>query len=127
MLSLQQGAGNAAVSRMVLARQVPPVAPPAPAAVHHTKAELDAMTLTDFDAYATDQADWATEPNRPAATPAMPEDYKRKLRRLLIAGFRLLFVLGDVLLVILHGSVDEPLHWSRLLNFFGTFHSGSTS
>ena len=83
MLSLQQGAGNAAVSRMVLARQVPPVAPPAPAAVHHTKAELDAMTLTDFDAYATDQADWATEPNRPAATPAMPEDYKRKLRRLL--------------------------------------------
>ena len=83
MLSLQQGAGNAAVSRMVLARQVPPVAPPAPAAVHHTKAELDAMTLTDFDAFATDQADWATEPNRPAATPAMREDYKRKLRRLL--------------------------------------------
>jgi hypothetical protein len=83
MLSLQQGAGNAAVSRMVLARQVPPVAPPAPAAVHHTKAELDTMTLTDFDAYATDQADWATEPNRPPATPAMPEDYKRKLRRLL--------------------------------------------
>ena len=37
MLSLQQGAGNAAVSRMVLARQVPPVAPPAPATVHHTQ------------------------------------------------------------------------------------------
>ena len=83
MLSLQRGAGNAAVSRMVLARQVPPVAPPAPAAVHHTQAEIDAMTLSDFDAYATDQADWATEPNRPAADSPMPADHVRKLRRLL--------------------------------------------
>jgi uncharacterized protein YgiM (DUF1202 family) len=66
---------------MVLSRQV--VAPPPPAAVHHTRAEIDAMDLRTFDAYATEQADWATEPNRPAATPAMPEDHKRKLRRLL--------------------------------------------
>src|SRR5215210_6287897 len=89
VLSLQQTAGNAAVARLigggpVLARVGGPVVAPAgPAAVHHTQAELDAMTLSDFDAYATEQADWATEPNRPAATPEMPDAYKRRLRNLL--------------------------------------------
>src|SRR5215210_6007107 len=89
VLSLQQTAGNAAVARLigggpVLARVGGPVVAPAgPAAVHHTQAELDAMTLSDFDAYATEQADWATEPDRPAATPEMPDAYKRRLRNLL--------------------------------------------
>lgn len=95
VLALQRGVGNAAVaamlrggpqvSRTVTATTAPgPTAPAAgPDAAHHTRAELDAMTLSEFDIFAEAQADWATEPGRPASTPPLPAAYREKLRVLL--------------------------------------------
>jgi hypothetical protein len=79
VLAMQRGAGNAAVSAALGGRRLnrvgaPVVAPPAPAsppAGHRTQAQLDAMTLADFNTYAEGQADWASEPGRPAATPPL--------------------------------------------------------
>jgi hypothetical protein len=86
VLAMQRGLGNAAVSAM-LARNggaSPPVAAPAgPAAVHHTKAELDAMTLSEFETFAEAQADWASEPGKPASDPPLDPAFKQKLRNLL--------------------------------------------
>ncbi len=86
VLAMQRGLGNAAVSAM-LARNgttSPPVAPPTgPAAVHHTRAELDAMTLSEFETFAEAQADWASEPARPASDPPLDAPFKQKLRNLL--------------------------------------------
>ena len=92
ILALQQGAGNAAVAALLgrtpapagtLARDAGPALLPGEAVVHHTQAEIDAMTLSQFHRFAADQADWATEPGRPAATPKMPRDHIAKLRDLL--------------------------------------------
>ncbi len=95
VLALQRSAGNAAVtamlggrsplSRTVTATTAPgPTAPVAgPDAAHHTRAELEAMTLSEFNAFAEAQADWATEPGRPATTPPMPAAFREKLRVLL--------------------------------------------
>jgi hypothetical protein len=103
ILGLQRSFGNAAVSAMLAARSAAPPAlarqgagpvaapagpaappaPAAPAATHHTRAELDAMTLGEFNTFAEEQADWASEPGRPPATPAMDRDYIAQLRRLL--------------------------------------------
>jgi hypothetical protein len=84
VLALQRGVGNAAVSAL-LSRQVapPPVAPASPATVHHTQAELRAMTLADFNTFAEEQADWASEPARPPATPPLTPAFKAQLRTLL--------------------------------------------
>ena len=85
LLALQRSAGNAAVSAM-LARQGAPAAPAAPASpavTHHTQAELEAMTLADFNAFAEAQADWASEPGRPSGTPVLPSAFVAKLRILL--------------------------------------------
>jgi hypothetical protein len=86
VLAMQRGLGNAAVSAM-LARNggaSPPVAAPAgPPVVHHTRAELDAMTLSEFESFAEAQADWASEPGRPASDPPLDAAFKQKLRNLL--------------------------------------------
>jgi hypothetical protein len=74
VLSLQQTAGNAAVAGVL--RQAAAPAAAGPAAVHHTAAELYAMTLTDFDDYASKQADWHADSSIPAAD-------RTKLRNLL--------------------------------------------
>src|SRR5690348_18390205 len=82
---MQRGMGNAAVSAM-LARNgtSPPAAPAAgPSVTHHTRAELDAMTLTEFESFAQAQADWASEPGRPASDPPLDATFKQKLRNLL--------------------------------------------
>jgi hypothetical protein len=85
VLAMQRGLGNAAVSAM-LARNgtSPPAAPVAgPAVTHHTRAELEAMTLSDFETFAQAQADWASEPGRPASDPPLDPAFKQKLRNLL--------------------------------------------
>jgi hypothetical protein len=85
VLAMQRGLGNAAVSAM-LARNgtSPPAAPAAgPSVTHHTRAELDAMTLTEFESFAEAQADWASEPGRPASDPPLDAAFKQKLRNLL--------------------------------------------
>ncbi|WP_028057569.1 SH3 domain-containing protein [Candidatus Solirubrobacter pratensis] len=84
LLALQRAAGNSAVTAM-LARigGAPAVAPPPVASVHHTQAELEAMTLEEFERFAEGQADWAAEPGRPAATPTLGPAFKAKLRALL--------------------------------------------
>src|SRR5262245_19716381 len=82
---MQRGLGNAAVSAMLARNGAgPPVAAPAgPSVTHHTRAELDAMTLSEFDSFAEAQADWASEPGRPASDPPLDAAYKQKLRNLL--------------------------------------------
>jgi hypothetical protein len=87
VLAMQRTAGNATVSAMlgtrVLARD-PPLAPAPPSPVtHKTRAEIDAMTLSDFDTFAEGQADWANEPGRPSGTPAIPPFHIERLRKLL--------------------------------------------
>jgi hypothetical protein len=63
---VQATAGNAATQRVLsgarVARAGPPPPPPPGAVTHHTTAEIKAMTLTAFDRYAKDQADWALDP-----------------------------------------------------------------
>ena len=76
--SWQRSAGNAAVAQRLTGTTVQRVP-----AVHHTEAEIQAMTLTEFDGYAKKQADWENEPGKPAATPALPDASRVKLRGLL--------------------------------------------
>jgi len=74
----QRSAGNAAVAQRLAGPTIQRVA-----ATYHTEAEIRAMTLTEFDAYAKKQADWENEPGKPAATPAMPDASRALLRSLL--------------------------------------------
>jgi hypothetical protein len=87
ILALQRGAGNAAVAALLGGSRVPKLARfellPGEAVVHRTKAQIDAMTLSAFNDYAEQQADWAMEPGRPPATPKMTPDEIAKLRQLL--------------------------------------------
>ena len=76
--SWQRTAGNAAVAQ----RLSGPVVQRVPSS-HHTEAEIRAMTLGEFDAYARNQADWENEPGRPAADAPMPDAARAELRALL--------------------------------------------
>jgi hypothetical protein len=74
----QRSVGNAAIVQRLAPPTVQRVA-----ATHHTEAEIRAMSLRDFDAYAKKQADWENEPGKPAATPALPDASRVQLRALL--------------------------------------------
>ena len=83
--SWQRAAGNAAVAQRLapsVVQRVPPTIQRV-AAVHHTEAEIRAMTLAKFDEYARKQADWENEPGKPAADAPMSDAVRTQLRGVL--------------------------------------------
>lgn len=84
ILALQRSAGNAAVTRVLHSPGGPAAAPPGafigppapPLAAAKSLADLDALTLSEFDSYATAQADWSLDR-------ALPPPAKRQLMTLL--------------------------------------------
>lgn len=74
----QRTGGNAAVAQRLAGPTVQRLA-----SVHHTEAEIRAMTLGEFDGYARSQADWENEPGRPAAQPPMADPSRAELRAVL--------------------------------------------
>ncbi|MEW6582311.1 MAG: SH3 domain-containing protein, partial [Actinomycetota bacterium] len=78
VLGVQATAGNVAARRLVDARlsrtggpAVAPVAPPPGAVTRHTAAEIRAMTLAEFESFATRQADWGLDPGLAADVEAL--------------------------------------------------------